>query len=256
MIASIQKAINILTAVADNESTPTPLYKISEQTGINKPTCSRIIGTLVHEGFLVKISPSKGYVLGPGAYCLSRFGRYKSDLITVCRPIMQYLYNTLGHCVVLAVIEGGTKYVIDYIDDGSIFEQKQKIRKDDIYRTATGRAILRNMTDDELSEVWQKYGSPSQKEWKEIKSLDDLIEYRKRNENSIITTCTPYGNGLLSLGYAVAITQGTKCVGAIGVAVKLKASEEKFFFDSEDKKIKALLPKGALLISKKLETKQ
>ena len=252
MVASIQKAIKILTVVADSNGTTTPLYKISEQTGINKPTCSRIVGTLVHEGFLVKISHSKGYVLGPAAYCLSRFGRYKSDLISTCRPIMQYLYNTLGHCVVLAVIEGNTKYLIDYIDDGTIFKQKQKIRKDDIYRTATGRAILKNMTKDEVVAVWQKYGKPSESEWAEIDSLDALLEYREKAECKIFSTRSLLSCGSVSLGYAASISQGTKCVGAIGVAVKIRQSEEKAFAANDEKNIKEFLLKGASLISKKL----
>lgn len=252
MIASIQKAIKILTAVADNCALPTPLWKISEQTGINKSTCSRIIETLMHEGFLVKISSSRGYILGPAAYCLSRFGRYGSDLITTCRPVMKYLYNTLGHCVVLAVIEGSTKYVIDYIDDGRIFEQKQIIRKDDIYRTATGRAILKNMSDEEISAVWQKYGKPSESEWAEIGSPEDILRYKNTHADRIISTRSTIDSKTLSLGYGVPIMRGAKCVGALGVAVKLSTSEEKTFVAQEEKNIKNLLSKGAYIISERL----
>ena len=253
MIASIQKAIKILTVVSDNKAEPAPLWKISERAGINKSTCSRIIETLLHEGFLVKISASRGYVLGPAAYCLSRFGRYGSDLITTCRPVMQYLYNTLGHCVVLAVIEGSTKYVIDYIDDGHIFEQKQKIRKDDIYRTATGRAILRNMTDGELEAIWQKYGKPTDTEWAEIGSFDDLLRYRDgANGGEILSTRTAVANGSVSSGYATPIFRNMRCVGAIGVAVKIADVEEKAFIAKEEKSIKNLLIKGASAISARL----
>lgn len=253
MIASIQKAIKILTVVADNRAAPTPLWKISERTGINKSTCSRIIETLLHEGFLVKISASRGYALGPAAYCLSRFGRYGSDLITTCRPVMQYLYNTLGHCVVLAVIEGSTKYVIDYIDDGQIFEQKQKIRKDDIYRTATGRAILKNMSDEEIGTIWQKYGKPSKSEWAEIETLDDLLQYRNRViVGEIFSTRTPSAGGIVSIGYAAPIRRGMRCVGAIGIAVKTTAAEEKNLIAKEERNIKTLLTKGAAIISERL----
>lgn len=253
MIASIQKAIKILMVIADSATSPTPLWRIAERTGINKSTCSRMIETLLHEGFLVKISASRGYILGPAAYCLSRFGRYGSDLISTCRPVMQYLYNTLGHCVVLAVIEGSTKYVIDYIDDGRIFEQKQKIRKDDIYRTATGRAILRNMTDGELETIWQKYGKPTDVEWAEIGSLDDLLRYRDHaNGDEVLSTRTAIANGSVSIGYAAPIFRNMRCVGAIGVAVKLATDEEKTFAAKEEKHIKYLLAKGASVISARL----
>ena len=253
MVASIQKAVKILNVIADNGAAPTPLWKIAEQTGINKPTCSRIIGTLKNEGFLIKISPSKGYILGPAAYCLSRFGRYGSDLISASRPIMTYLYKTLGQCVVLAVIEGGTKYVIDYIDDGQIFESKQKIRKDDIYRTATGRVILENMTDEEIGTIWQKYGKPSETEWNEIKTLDDLLEYRdKAPKDAVVSTRMPITGGYISYGFAAPIRSGIKCAGALGIAVKIESSKEKSFIEQEENTIKNLLSKGASLISSRL----
>ena len=250
MIASIQKAMQILSTVSDGGATPTPLYVIAERTGINKSTCSRIIGTLVHEGYLVKISPSRGYALGPAAYCLCRFGRYRSDLVAVCHPFMQYLYNTLGRCAVLAVIEGNTKYLIDYIDDGSIFEQTQKIRKDDIYRTATGRVILSNMSREEVTAIWQKYGAPSATEWPEIKCLDDLLCYRA-NTDRIVATRAEYG-GEISRGYATAILRGTRCVGALGIAVKTCAAEEKAFLEREEKNVIKHLLKVAPLISERL----
>lgn len=252
MIASIQKAIKILTVIADSGTSPTPLWKISERADINKSTCSRIIDTLLHEGFLVKISASRGYVLGPAAYCLSRFGRYGSDLISTCRPVMQYLYNTLGHCVVLAVIEGSTKYIIDYIDDGRIFEQKQKIRRDDIYRTATGRAILENMSQEEITDIWKKYGPPSSKEWSEIKTLDELLHYRESAERGVVITRTEDKNRDVSRGYAIAITRGLRCVGALGIAVRIKSAEEKAFTEQEEKNIKQQLLKVSALVSKRL----
>jgi DNA-binding IclR family transcriptional regulator len=251
MIASIQKAMRILSTVSDGGMTPTPLCVIAERTGINKATCSRIIGTLVSDGYLVKISASRGYTLGPAAYCLCCFGRYGGNLISVCHPFMQYLYNTLGHCAVLAVIEGSTKYLIDYIDDGSIFEQKKKIRKDDIYRTATGRAILSHMSRDETLAVWQKYGAPNTEEWPEIKTLNDLLDYRI-DANSVVTTRMEHTSGEVSLGYAIAVMRDTRCVGALGIAVKTPKSEEKAFRERDEKSIIKHLMKVAPLISARL----
>ena len=253
MIASVQKAIKILTAVADNGATPTPLHKIAERTGVNKSTCSHIILTLLHEGFLVKVSASRGYILGPAAYCLSRFGRYGSDLISTCRPVMKYLYNTLGHCVVLAVIEGNTKYVIDYIDDGRIFKKKQIIHRDDIYRTATGRAILKNMTDEELTAIWQKYGKPSKKEWADVQTPEDLLRYRdSAADKEMIRTKTQDETDTVFFGYAAPLRRGSKCVGALGIAVSLTAAKEKAFLAEEENNIKTLLSKGAAILSARL----
>ncbi|MBR3966274.1 MAG: helix-turn-helix domain-containing protein [Clostridia bacterium] len=252
MISSTQKVIRILNAVSEGGADPMPLYKIADKTGINKATCSHIINTLLEEGYMVRISASKGYVLGPAAYCLSSMNRYGGDLISICRPVMQYLYKTLGHCVVLSVIEGGTKYVIDYIDDGSIFQKQKKIQKDDIYRTATGRAILKNMSRDEIDVIWQKYGCPSEGDWSEIRSLRDLYDYCD-NEHSrhVISTRKCHGE-TIALGYALPLLNNIKCVGALGIAVKIPLSEEKSFFAEEEKNIKKMLLKGADIIEQKI----
>ncbi len=252
MIASVQKAIKILTVISEQRGEPVPLWKISERTGICKPSCSHIIETLLNEGFLVRISSSKGYVLGPDAYCLCSFDKYGSELIHTSRPVMQYLYKTLGHCVVLAVIEGGTKYIIDYIDDGQFFEKKSQIRRDDIYRTATGRVILENMRQDEIAAIWDKYGVPSLDEWAEIRSLEDLFKYCGSADGDVRVVRSVDEAENVNLGYAVAIKGKVKCAGAIGIAVKIPKGEEKGFVAGEEETIKSLLRKASHLISKKL----
>ena len=161
MIKSIHKATALLSILADSKGEPVTLADLSVLSGINKSTCAHIISTLEADGYAVKISSSKGYIIGPAAYCLSRFGRYKDGLISVCRPFMKYLYSTTGYSVILAILEGDTKYIIDYIDDGRIFDTKTKIRIDDIYRTATGRVMLSNLTEDRLFSIYKNTVSPT-----------------------------------------------------------------------------------------------
>ena len=253
MIESVRKATRILTVIADNGGQPLPLGEISARVGINKATCAHIVDTLVCEGFLVKISPTKGYITGPAAYCLSRFGRYGSDLISVCRPVMNYLYNTLGHCVVLAVIQGSTKYVIDYIDDGQIFESKQKIRKDDIYRTATGRAILAYMDRDGVKAVWDKYGKPPKGHWDRVTSYESLLDALDeiRRHSVVVTDATDRSENKDSIGYACPLFHRARCIGAVGIAWKPTDSEG-YEKSEKEKMLSALVQKGAKEIMRRL----
>lgn len=254
MIKSIQKATKLLSILADNYEQPVPLSELSAKTNINKSTCSHIISTLESEGYATKISHSKGYILGPAAYSLSRFGKYKSQLSEVCKPIMQYLYCHSGYSVVLAIIEGGTKYLIDYIDDGRIFETKEKIKPDDIYRTATGRAILANLNSEKLDEIIQKYGYPTSEEWPEISSCGNLLKYiSKIKKGSVFKSRICHKNNTVNLGYGAAIFNNIGCVGAIGVAVSIPSAEETSF-EEEEKKIIKLLERGALEINRLLSS--
>lgn len=256
MIKSIQKAIRLLSILADNYENPVSLDELSKKAEINKSTCSHIMSTLESEGYAAKISHSRGYVLGPAAYCLSRFGKYKNELVTTCRPIMRYLYRNTGYSIVLAVIEGDSKYIIDCIDDGMIFETKEQIRADDIYRTATGRAILANLSSGKVYDIFKKYGCPSSKEWPGINSFADLVAcLSKMKKESVFKTRIVHESiQMVNIGYGIAIFNNLSCVGAIGVAVYIPCEEE-LEHQKEEMKIQNLLERCAKEINQRISSK-
>lgn len=252
MIKSVQKATTLLSILSESYESPVTLKELSEKADINKSTCSHIISTLENEGYVVKISHSKGYVLGPAAYCLSRYGRYNNELVAVCRPIMQYLYKKLGYTVVLSIIQGDTKYIIDCIDDGTVFSKKAKIRTDEIYRTATGRAVLCNLSKEKIYQVYKKYGAPKKEDWQGINSFEELYEttQKLKKNNCFKTRVLSLDNQKVYIGYGVPICRNIGCIGAIGVAINFNVAEEKSFSDEE--KIIKLLEKGAKEIKRRL----
>lgn len=242
MIKSLQKATRLLSILADSYDNPVPLSVLSYKAGINKSTCSHIIATLENEGYAIKISNSKGYILGPAAYCLSRFGKYKNELIAICHPIMQYIYSNLGYSVLLAVIESDTKYIIDYIDNGKIFKTKTIIHTDDIYRTATGQAILANLPTEKVHAVVKKYGLPSSNEWIETVSFKDLLNYISslKKDSVFKSSSLDNANKNLCVGYGCPIFNSVGCVGALGIAVNIPADKETGTPGDEDNIVKIL----------------
>ena len=252
MIKSVQKATTLLSILSESYENPVTLKELSEKADINKSTCAHIISTLENEGYVVKISHSKGYVLGPAAYCLSRYGRYNNELVAVCKPIMQYLYNKLGYTVVLSIIQGDKKYIIDCIDDGTVFRKKAEIRTDEIYRTATGRAVLCNLSKDNIYKVYKKYGTPKEEEWQGINSFEELYEatQKLKKNNYFKTRVLSSDNQKVYIGYGMPICRNIGCIGAIGVAISINASEEKSFSDEEI--IVKLLEKGVNEVKRRL----
>lgn len=252
MIKSVHKAIMILNILSEAGGNSVPLGVISQKAKINKSTCSHLLETLIEDGYAVKISASRGYILGPAAYCLRNFGSYKDNMVSLCRPILKYLYKNLRRYIVLAVIEGKEKYIIDYMEDGENFSQKKNIRRDDIYRTAAGRAILLNMCDSEIMSLFERLGPPRNNDWNEIKSPEDIFELKKKiNKKQIITT-RKLDETKLSLGYALPVYDNTGCAGALGVAVYIHIDDEKNF-ENEEIKIKTLLTKAATEITRRLK---
>lgn len=257
MIKSVKKALKILTILSDNGSEPVTLAYISEKAKIAKPTCSHIMSTLTDEGYAVKVSSSKGYILGPASYYLSRYGKYKNDLITICRPIMNYVAEKCGYSVVLTVIEGSNKYIIDYIDDGTIFDTRSSIIEDNIYNSATGKIMLSILSDNEIYNVFKKHGIPTSREWNAADSYESLIREIKKIRNSdVVKNRVPNEKlGFVNLGYGSPIYDNKNCVAAIGIAMKFTFEKEKLFIENEEAGIKALLIKASKEISRRLKYK-
>ena len=88
-IKSLKKALRILNTLSDGQNKPVTLSELSLLTGTTKSTCAHILSTLVSEGYAERVSHTKGYVLGPAAYCLSRYGKYDDEFIALCRPVMR-----------------------------------------------------------------------------------------------------------------------------------------------------------------------
>ena len=221
ILGSVLKTTQILNVISEGKNKPVTLLQISESTGIHKSTCSHIISTLLNEGYVKRISQTQGYILGPQVYCLCRHGKYDDELTELCRPILKWLYKKTECAVVLAVVENGKKFIIDYIDtENKILKHNKYISPDDLYRTATGRIIMANMNHNELKEIFDKNGLPPKTHWDEVKSFEDLnYELSKINGKKMIKTKYVKKNENIVLsGYAAALFKNSECIGAIGVA--------------------------------------
>ena len=253
MIGSVQKSIKILNTISEEKNNPVSLSAISEITSINKSTCSHILSTLESEGFVKKISHTKGYVLGPAAYCLSRHGKYENEFVSICHPLIRWLNKKTGYSVILAVVEEGQKYTIDYIDTLKILPESSEIMPDDIYRTATGRIIMANMDKSDIKRVFEKNGLPPEGHWDEVTSFETLeAKLSELDKNGVAQTYCVRNDSNIMIGYAAAVFRYTKCVGAIGVAV-LCTREEYEQFEEKENLIKHNIIKSRTEIGKRLK---
>lgn len=254
MINSVAKALHILTELSNGENEPVTVKKLSETLNINRTTCQHIIKTLENNGYAERVSHHDGYILGPEAYFLSRFGKYAESTISICRPVLRWLYRESGYPVILSTIKNDKKFIIEYFDDEhKVFGNKENIRYDDIYRTATGRAILANMNSDEIQNIFKKYAIPEKNMWPEVTSYESLIhELSKIGKNGIVVTAHKANeNDYLSVGYGCAIHKRGNCIGAVGIAVTVLEQEYKFFLENENK-LRKLLQKAVTEISRRL----
>ena len=250
MIESVRKAMKILSVISDAAGGALTLAEISERTGYPKPTCAHITKTLAEEGYVLRISHTVGYTLGPGAYYLTRYGRYEEKLISICRPVMRYMERKSGAAVILSVIKNSDKFIIDTYDTSqNMFKKRAQIRIDDIYRTATGRAILAEMSDEDAIAVYKKHGPPPRGHWDEVDGIESLLSELKniRKQKIVITGRHGSKNDRPALGIARAIFDKKHCVGAVGLAVW-----DEGIGDEELEKLRAILIRGAAEIQRRL----
>lgn len=244
MILSVQKAMKILAVIANVKNTAVPLKKIAGETAIPKPTCAHILETLCHDGYVRRISQSMGYVLGPALYHLTRYGRYEQELVSLCRPVMQWMEQKSHATVILSVIQNNQKFIISYADqEQNLLKEHARIRTDDIYRTATGRAILSHMDRAEVKAIWEEHGAPPAGHWDEVTSYEALLKALKQLQGKEIIAVRDQQ----TIGYACPLFRRTTCIGAIGLAWKARLDEA-----HPEERLRRILQKGAAEIQRRL----
>ena len=254
MINSVTKALNILTELSNAEDKPITIKTISEKLDINRSTCSHIVKTLEENGFAERVSHHDGYVLGPEAYYLSRFGKYAEQTISICQPVMKWLYKKSGCPVILATIKNEKKFIIESLDDEhTLFNKKLNIRYDDIYRTATGRVLLSRLNRCEIEAVYKKYLLPDKNIWPEVTSYEKLLSELEKISKMDVVSSSQFLHDIdaFSIGYGCPIFKKKDCLGALGVAVSV--SREKYNdFNEEEKRITKLLKTAANEINRRI----
>ena len=103
---SLQKTFDLLEYVfLRNGSSVTP-SEAADALGINLVTATRIMGSLVERGYLIKISRKDGYAPGPMVMALgSRHNAYER-LTAAARQPVEDLSNQLNRQVNLSVLNG------------------------------------------------------------------------------------------------------------------------------------------------------
>jgi DNA-binding IclR family transcriptional regulator len=164
---------------------------------------------------------------------------------------MRWIERTTHATAVLSVIKSGRKFIIDYADDEQkLFAEHTRIRMGDIYRTATGRAILAGMERDEVAKLYNSLGVPERDHWKEVTSLDSLYEeLAKIKKTRVVVTRPDDAEGEKNAaGYGSPLFRDGECIGAVGIAVR----DPSAITDERDAELRAALKKAAREINRRL----
>lgn len=110
---SVEKALKILSTLTLSEE-GLGTGELSEQLGFSMPTVSRLLNVLSKHDFVRKGPAGKKYVLGKSAFDVGRFAsrHISSQLVTITRPHIDALRDTVEESAMLEVMEGDSMLII------------------------------------------------------------------------------------------------------------------------------------------------
>ena len=101
---AIQKVCAILRVLA--QSAPLRLTEIAEATSLNKATTLRILGSLIEEGFVSRVTGAKTYELGQEARVMAVGARRTVDVAELAQPSLLRLSERSADTALLSVRSG------------------------------------------------------------------------------------------------------------------------------------------------------
>ena len=174
MIKSVQKALSILTFVAQQDERPVSLGRIAQGVDLNVATCAHLVETLCEENYLEKVSRREGYIMGPQMHVNTTRRLCHHRLIELAAPYMARLCRELGDGVSISTMSGDRLYVPYSVNYHPERVSRVKTLPGMLYQSASGRVFLAYMTDGELSLILEKYGLPGDARWEGVNTRQAL----------------------------------------------------------------------------------
>jgi IclR family acetate operon transcriptional repressor len=158
---SITRALRVVEAVAAAGDGVTA-KAIARRLGVPLPSVYRALGTLVEEGYLVRLHDVRGYGLG---YRVSELHRSLTDQVrppAPVRAVMHDLHTMVGAAAYLAVFRD-VEIVVAYVDDCADHPRPDPMRVGEPtapHATAAGKVMLADLRPGRLAELIGRTGMP------------------------------------------------------------------------------------------------
>lgn len=152
MLEILDKTFNILELFLMNNDKYT-LPELARLSGYNVATINRIVTKLVQRGYLNKIKSRKGYRLGSKILEFRPLSFNKAELRRVVEPFLVELSKHIDETIVFISwdkIEFSMITVIPSVQPLKVIPNDRPSLEDELYHTASGKAILASMTESEF----------------------------------------------------------------------------------------------------------
>lgn len=171
-VPSVDRALNLLELLAST-TTGLNLSMISRKLKIPKSSAYYLVTTLAKHNFVRRSPGQRVYSLGTDAPSFARISRAEYDLQALCSPYIQSLSKRIGMTAQLGIREGAEARIIDRSELPGVRLDSWVGRHFDLHCTAIGKALISNLSDVEVENLFKTRGLPKHNE-NTICSLDGL----------------------------------------------------------------------------------
>jgi IclR family pca regulon transcriptional regulator len=244
-VNSLARGLAILEAF-NAEAPRLGIAEISRKTQLPKSTVYRLIQTLCRLGYVIPVSTSNKYTLGPRVLNLGYAVLDGLELRDVARPYLDQLSKSIGETVNLAILDGWQLVYVERVKTQQIVNINLHIgSRLELYNTSMGRVLSAFQGEDWVSRYLEY-----------LRNIPEAVDYWQGDGakiRGILTTVRDndyalndeeLAPGLRSAAAPVRNREG-KVVGAVNIAV----SSSRFLLEDVRRVLLTPLQKTARAVS-------
>lgn len=248
MIQVLERAFRILEWLATAESSPRALSELAAHIHVSPAACLHIVKTMMDYGYVVQVAPRKGYRLGPMAAMLGRHHNPHAFLIELGRPVVERVAEETGETTLIACLHRTRRLILCQAEGRqTIRVSSDAIVLEDLFGTATGRALLAFLPASRLDEILAE-SRPAGTAW-DVADTADGVRAALAATRAAGFALNPNHEAMAQVAYP--IYAGTEVTAAIGCFAPV------YRFDRSHKEhLLAVLGSAAAELSAKLSGTQ
>ena len=224
-IGSVENALELLLMLSRNETVG--VSEVAEAVGIAPSSAHLLLKTLCSCNFAVQ-APHRRYSRGPAFFWLGDGSiQTNNTLRKLLGPWLEEITKDLGETSHLVVLEGCSIRFLKSVEANRDFKVNSRAgRLFPAHRTSSGKALLSNLANEEVRDLYSSYNSSSAKEV--LGNFDQFLnELEKTRQQGFGLNLEESEAGLVSISACVKTWTGRQ-IAAFSISmptVRLKLSD-------------------------------
>lgn len=155
VVQSVDRALDILELLSEKID-GIGLTEISTKIDLHKSTVHRLLGTLIHKGYVVQDLDTNKYRITTKLYELGVRKIAAADILQVSKPYTKALMQKLNEVVHLVIRDKNDIIYIDKVEADNTIRMASYIgKRRPLYCTSVGKAMMAYMTYEEIKSIWE-----------------------------------------------------------------------------------------------------